>query len=198
MRKFSVSALILTAFLAFGSSPALAHDELVSTSPIADSTVEAGIIRISLQFDEAPMDLEFGQGNLIAIANAETGEQLGPACARIQGTDLTTTASISASGKYKILWRAVSDDGHVASGDYLITVVNNSNYSSDKVGNQCFDDQGVELDVSTQELLSTKISPNDGLVQGMFWGAGFILLGGLIGGFLLKRQQKIDVDKPQQ
>jgi len=198
MRKFSVSALILTAFLAFGSSPALAHNELVSTSPIADSTVEAGIIRISLQFDEAPMDLEFGQGNLIAIANAETGEQLGPACARIQGTDLTTTASISASGKYKILWRAVSDDGHVASGDYLITVVNNSNYSSDKIGNQCFDDQGVELDVSTQELLSTKISPNDGLIQGMFWGAAFILSGGLIGGFLLKRQQKIDVDKPQQ
>jgi methionine-rich copper-binding protein CopC len=198
MRKFSVSALILTAFVAFGSSPALAHDELVSTSPIADSTVEAGIIRISLQFDEAPMELEFGQGNLIAIANAETGEQLGPACARIQGTDLTTTASISAPGKYKILWRAVSDDGHVASGDYLITVVNNSNYSSDKVGNQCFDDQGVELDVSTQELLSIKISPNDGLVQGMIWGAGFILLGGLIGGFLLKRQQKIDVDKPQQ
>ena len=198
MRKFSVSALILTAFLAFGSSPALAHDELVSTSPIADSTVEAGIIRISLHFEEAPMELEFGQGNLIAIANAETGEQLGPACARIQGTDLTTTASISASGKYKILWRAVSDDGHVASGDYLITVVNNSNYSSDKVGNQCFDDQGVELDVSTQELLSTKISPNDGLIQGLFWGAGFILLGGLVGGFLLKRQQKIDVDKPQQ
>jgi len=198
MRKFSVSALILTAFLAFGSSPALAHDELVSTSPIADSTVEAGIIRISLHFEEAPMELEYGQGNLIAIANAETGEQLGPACARIQGTDLTTTASISASGKYKILWRAVSDDGHVASGDYLITVVNNSNYSSDKIGNQCFDDQGVELDVSTQELLSTKISPNDGLIQGLFWGAGFILLGGLVGGFLLKRQQKIDVDKPQQ
>ena len=198
MRKFSVSALILTAFLAFGSSPALAHDELVSTSPIADSTVEAGFIRISLQFDEAPMDLGYGQGNLIAIANAETGEQLGPACARIQGTDLTATASISASGKYKILWRAVSDDGHVASGDYLITVVNNSNYSSDKIGNQCFDDQGVELDVSTQELLSTKISPNDGLIQGLFWGAAFILSGGLIGGFLLKRQQKIDVDKPQQ
>lgn len=198
MRKFSVSALILTAFLAFGASPAFAHNELVSTSPIADSTVEAGIIRISLQFDEAPMELEFGQGNLIAIANAETGEQLGPACARIQGNDLTTTASISASGKYKILWRAVSDDGHVASGDYLITVVNNSNYSSDKIGNQCFDDQGIELDASTQEPLSTKISPNDGLIQGMFWGAGFILLGGLIGGFLLKRQQKIDVDKPQQ
>lgn len=198
MRKFSISALILTAFLAFGSSPALAHNELVSTSPSADSTVEAGFIRISLHFDEAPMELEFGQGNLIAIANAETGEQLGPACARIQGTDLTTTASISASGKYKILWRAVSDDGHVASGDYLINVVNNSNYSSEQIGNQCFDDQGVELDVSTQELLSTKISPNDGLIQGMFWGAGFILLGGLVGGFLLKRQQKIDVDKPQQ
>lgn len=198
MRKFSVSALILTAFLVFSASPALAHNELDSTSPAAGSTVEAGIIRISLHFEEAPMELEFGRGNLIAIANAETGEQLGPACARIQGTDLATTASISAAGKYKILWRSVSDDGHVASGDYLITVVNNANYATDTPGNQCFDDQGVELDASKQELLSTKISPENFLIQGMFWGAGFILLGSLVGGLLMKRQLKTEADKPQK
>jgi len=194
MRKLPVSALILSLFLAFGASPALAHNELVSANPSADSTVEAGIIRINLHFTEAPMATTFGEGNLIAIANAETGEQLGPACALIQGTDLATTVSISTPGKYKILWRSVADDGHVASGDYQIKVVNNSNYSSDQIGNRCLDEQGNELDVSKQELLSKKMEQNDGFFQGLAIGAAFILIGGLVGGLLLKRRQKTTIE----
>lgn len=194
MRKLPVSALILSLFLAFGASPALAHNELVSANPSPDSTVEAGIIRINLNFTEAPMATTFGEGNLIAIANAETGEQLGPACALIQGTDLATTVSISTPGKYKILWRSVADDGHVASGDYQIKVVNNSNYSSDQIGNRCLDEQGNELDVSKQELLSKKMEPNDGFFQGLAIGAAFILIGGLVGGLLLKRRQKTKIE----
>lgn len=194
MRKLPVSALILSLFLAFGASPALAHNELVSANPSPDSTVEAGIIRINLNFTEAPMATTFGEGNLIAIANAETGEQLGAACAVIQGTDLATTVSISTPGIYKILWRSVADDGHVASGDYQIKVVNNSNYSSDQIGNRCLDEQGNELDVSKQELLSKKMEPNDGFFQGLAIGAAFILIGGLVGGLLLKRRQKTTIE----
>ncbi|MEI7419982.1 MAG: copper resistance CopC family protein [Actinomycetes bacterium] len=195
MPKFPVSALILTVFLAFGASPAIAHNELVSEFPAAGSTVEAGIIRINLHFTEAPMATKFGEGNLIAIANAETGEQLGAACAVIQGTTLATTASISTPGKYKILWRSVADDGHVASGDYLITVVNNSNYSSDQIGNRCIDEQGNALDVSKQELLSRKIEQNDGFLQGLGIGALFIVIGSLVGGLLLKRRQKTKIEQ---
>ena len=197
MRKLPVSALILSLFLAFGASPALAHNELVSANPSPDSTVEAGIIRINLNFTEAPMATTFGEGNLIAIANAETGEQLGAACAVIQGTDLATTVSISTPGQYKILWRSVADDGHVASGDYQIKVVNNSNYSSDQIGNRCLDEQGNELDVSKQELLSKKMEPNDGFFQGLAIGAAFILIGGLVGGLLLKRRQKSTIESNQ-
>jgi len=197
MRKLPVSALILSLFLAFGASPALAHNELVSANPSPDSTVEAGIIRINLNFTEAPMATTFGEGNLIAIANAETGEQLGAACAVIQGTDLATTVSISTPGQYKILWRSVADDGHVASGDYQIKVVNNSNYSSDQIGNRCLDEQGNELDVSKQELLSKKMEPNDGFFQGLAIGAAFILIGGLVGGLLLKRRQKSTIERNQ-
>jgi hypothetical protein len=141
------------------------------------------------------MAIAFGQGNLIAIADAATGEQLGPACARIEGTDLVTTANISGAGSYKVLWRSVSDDGHVASGDYLITVENNSNYSTDRIGNQCFDDQGIELDASKQEPLSRKIEQNDGLLQGLVWGIVFILIGSLFGAILLKRRQRVQEDK---
>ena len=59
MAKFTVSLLVLGSVLL--SSPVLAHDELVSTSPLAGATVEAGAIPIRLTFGEAPMKMHFGQ-----------------------------------------------------------------------------------------------------------------------------------------
>ena len=188
MRKFTVSALVLG--LITVSSPVFAHDELTATSPIAGSTVEAGSIPVILSFGEAPMDLPFGQGNLIAIADNKTKEQLGAACAKVNGNELSTIVHISAPGEYKILWRVASEDGHVNSGDFTFTVVNNSNYSTDTPGNQCFDDNGVPLDATKQELLSTKIQPDDGLVSGIFWALGVTLLAALVGGLLVKRRQR--------
>jgi len=190
MPKFSVSAVILATFLTFSVSPAHAHNELISTSPVTDSTVEAGNIRITLHFQEAPMALPFGEGNLIAIAKSDTGEQLGPACAKTEGTDLTTSVSLSSPGQYKILWRSVSDDGHVASGDFQITVENNIAYTSEHIGNQCFDEQGKELDASKQAALSKKIEQNDGFFRSVILGSVVILLSSFAGVILLKRSQK--------
>ncbi|NDE89362.1 MAG: copper resistance protein CopC, partial [Micrococcales bacterium] len=170
MRKFTISALVLG--LLTLSSPVFAHDELETTSPIAGATVEAGVIPITLTFSEPPLDLPYGQGNLIAIADNKTKEQLGPACAKVEGSVLSTVVHISTPGEYKILWRVAADDGHVNSGDFTFTVVNNSNYSTDTPGNQCFDENGQPLDISKQELLSTKVQPDDGMVSGIFWALG--------------------------
>lgn len=189
MKKLFGAALVILGIIPF-ANPALAHSDLVSQTPVANSTVEAGPIRISLNFTEAPLNLPFGQGNLIAIADAKTGEQLGPACAKISNSTLSTVANISIPGEYKIIWRIASEDGHVNQGDFNITVVNNSNYSTDKQGNQCFDENGVELDISDQDLLSTKRQPNSGLLEGFFWGLGFILAGSAMGAFFVKRKQK--------
>ncbi len=188
MKKLLASALLVLGLFA-GISPAFAHGDLVTNTPIAGSTVEAGPIRIMLTFDEDAMNLPFGQGNLIAIADARTGEQLGPACAKVEGNALSTTVNISIPGEYKVLWRIASSDGHVNSGDFSFTVVNNSNYSTSKQGNQCFDENGVELDITKQELLSKKIERNDGLFQGFLWGLGFILVGSAAGAFFVKRKQ---------
>lgn len=188
MRKFTVSALVL-GLIAVGS-PVSAHDELVSSSPTPGSIVEAGYIPISLTFSEAPLNLPYGQGNLIAIADNNTLEQLGPACAEVKGNVLSTVIHLSAPGEYKVLWRVASDDGHVNSGDFTFTLVNNSNYSTDSAGNQCVDENGVELDVTKQELLSTKIQEDDGLISGIFWALGVLLLASLVGGLLVKRRQR--------
>ena len=188
MKKLFCSALLLTG-LFVTVSPAFAHSDLVGSTPLPNSTVEAGPIRINLTFDEAPLDLPFGQGNLIAIADAKTGEQLGPACAKISGNSLSTIANIVNPGEYKILWRIASDDGHVNQGEYQITVQNNSNYSTNKVGNLCFDDFGIELKMEDQELLSKKIEQNSGLLEGFLWGLGFILAGSAMGAFFVKKRQ---------
>ena len=189
MRKLSVSALVLAISSIFIlSSPAFAHNELISQSPSGDSVVDAGSIEIRLDYAEEPIATAFGEGNLIAIANAETGEQLGPACARVDGTSMYTTVNIVESGIYKILWRSASDDGHIASGDYLITVENNTGYETDRIGNQCFDDEGVELKVDTQEPLSQKIDQMSGFWNGLLWGVPIVVGGGVLGAFLVMRR----------
>jgi methionine-rich copper-binding protein CopC len=190
MRKLTGSALLLTLpFTLFFGSPAFAHNELLDQTPSGDSAVEAGSIEIRLEYDAEPIPTEFGKGNLIAIANAVTGEQLGAACARIDGTSMFTTVNIQDPGTYKVLWRSASSDGHIASGDYLIEVENNTNYQTDSIGNQCFDDNGVELKLEDQEPLSSDKNPFTGFVQGIIWGGAFIIIGGALGAYLVNRRK---------
>lgn len=190
MKKTTIFSLISALFLLASASPALAHNEIISTAPEAGATVEAGMIPITLHFEEAPLNLGPNKGNLIAIADAQTGEQLGAACAQIIGTDLTTTVDLDKSGQYKVLWRSTSDDGHVASGDYLLTVENNTNYKTGAPGNQCFDENGVALKPSNQEPLSTKKASGIGSLEGLFVGIGFIVIGSVISALLIRRKQR--------
>jgi methionine-rich copper-binding protein CopC len=192
MRKLSVSALVLSLASVFLlSSPALAHNELIGQTPSADSVIEAGAIEIRLEYSEEPIPAEFGKGNLLAIANAETGEQLGAACARVDGKTMYTTVNIQDPGQYKVLWRSASDDGHIASGDYLITVENTSGYVADSIGNQCFDDNGVELTLESQEPLSKVAGAEFDLAIGLLWAGGLVVAGGVLGAYLvLQRRSK--------
>ena len=191
MRKLTVSALVLSISSVFLlSSPALAHNELIGQSPSADEVVEAGSIEIRLEYSAEPIPTEFGKGNLLAIANAETGEQLGAACARIDGKSMYTTVNIQDPGQYKVLWRSASDDGHIASGEYLITVENTTGYVADSIGNQCFDDNGVELTLEAQEPLSQVSKSELNLVEGLIWAGAFIIAGGALGAYLVLQRKK--------
>lgn len=190
MPKLTVSALVLAlSYIFLVSSTAQAHNELLGEIPSTGSVVEAGTFEIRLDYDAEPIPTEFGKGNLIAIANAETGEQLGAACARIEGKTMYTIVSIDEPGEYKVLWRSASADGHIADGDYLITVENNAGYVSEKVGNQCIDDNGNELEISSQKPLSKKADPNVGFVQGLILGGAFIVAGGVFGAYLVNRRK---------
>ena len=190
MRKFTVSAIVLAISSVFLiSSPAFAHNELISQTPAAEAVVEAGSIDIRLEYNQEPIPTEFGKGNLLAIANAATGEQLGAACARIDGKTMFTTVNIQDPGQYKVLWRSASDDGHIASGEYLITVENTTGYIADSIGNQCFDDNGVELTLADQEPLSKVDDNKPDITQSLIWAGAFVVAGGAIGAYLVPQRR---------
>jgi hypothetical protein len=89
-----------------------------------------------------------------------------------------------------VLWRVVSEDGHVLTGDFNFKVENHSYYTTDNPGNQCFDETGKELDITKQELLSKKADPNQRLLIDILVALGFVMLGSLTGAVLVKRRQR--------
>ena len=101
-------------FLIWTSAPsAQAHTELVSTSPTPNAQVAAPQ-PISLTFSEAPI-LE---GSYIVVVDAG-GNQYETGQLTLDGATLTGDWPADLPVGYaKIYWRAVSDDGHVVTGDY--------------------------------------------------------------------------------
>ncbi len=192
--RIALFTAVSAIFLISVAPPALAHNELITTSPEAGTTVQAGMIPITLHFEEAPLNLGLNQGNLIAIADVVTHEQYGAACAQVVGTDLTTTVELAKAGEYLVLWRSTADDGHVASGDFLIKVENNTNFKTSNPGNQCFDEQGVRINPADQEPLSTKTPSGLSALDGLFIGIGFIVLGSVISAVLIRRRQNSNPD----
>jgi copper resistance protein C len=107
--------LALASFLLiWASTPsAQAHTELVSSSPAADAQIAAPT-DITLTFNEAPI-LE---GSSIVLADAN-GTQYATQPLRVEGSTLTGAWPAELPVGYtKVYWRAVSDDGHVVTGDY--------------------------------------------------------------------------------
>jgi methionine-rich copper-binding protein CopC len=96
--------------------PATAHAQLVSSNPGISASLNKIPTQITLTFDD----------DLIAMPGANVIEVLDPKSKKIQtGATATTQATISVKlkpstlvGKYKILWRALSADGHPVSGQY--------------------------------------------------------------------------------
>jgi copper resistance protein C len=96
--------------------PASAHAQLVSSNPGISATLYKIPSQVSLTFDD----------DLIAMPGSNVLEVLDPKSKKISiGVTTLTQATISIQlktstilGKYKILWRALSADGHPVSGFY--------------------------------------------------------------------------------
>lgn len=115
-----LAALLLTAGLLFAvATPAAAHDEIVSSSPEASSTIGVVPEEISLTFSgEILTDFS---AVIIEVVAAD-GQNLASGEPIIVGTTVTQAVRPGQAGVFTVRWRVVSSDGHPISNEYQYTV----------------------------------------------------------------------------
>lgn len=113
--KRLLSVLALAGISVLGPiSAALAHTEIVSTSPAADSDVNVSQESISVTFSDPPLV----DGAAIVVMN-EAGEILDPPAPTLTGATLSIPWPIELTpGQALVTWRATAADGHVQSGEF--------------------------------------------------------------------------------
>lgn len=121
MTTFAKSQRIIGSILLAGLglfapiSSASAHTDLISTSPAADSDVNASQESISLTFAEPPLV----DGAAIVVMNS-SGDILDSPAPALEGASLSIPWPADLTpGKVTIQWRATADDGHVLSGEFV-------------------------------------------------------------------------------
>jgi methionine-rich copper-binding protein CopC len=109
-----IGLVLASLLLIWASAPsAQAHTELESTSPTAAEQVAAPQ-QITLTFNEAPI-LE---GSSIVLADANSTQYTSEPLAVEGNTLVGDWPADLPVGNTTVYWRAVSDDGHVITGDY--------------------------------------------------------------------------------
>ncbi len=111
-----IGAILLAGLGLFAPvSSASAHTELLSTSPAADSDVNASQETISLTFAEPPLV----DGAAIVVMNS-SGDILDSPAPALDGASLYIPWPADLTpGKVTVQWRATADDGHVLSDEFV-------------------------------------------------------------------------------
>lgn len=118
-RVLLLAAVMLGALAAFTAAapPALAHDELVSSTPADGAVLEAAPAEIELIFSSELMDL----GNQVIVADA-AGTNVVASEPVLNRETLVQALPALENGDYQVSWRAVSGDGHPITGTFSFTV----------------------------------------------------------------------------
>lgn len=116
----TLTTLLLAAGLLFATAaPAAAHDEIVSSSPEAGSTVSVVPEEISLTFSGEILT-DFSA--VIIEVVAPDGQNIASGDPVIDGTTVTQAVTPGQAGVHTVRWRVVSSDGHPISNEYQYTV----------------------------------------------------------------------------
>jgi hypothetical protein len=118
VKRLSVAALTLTVLVLLLPRLALAHAHLVSSTPAAGATVNAGKLAIELRFNSRVdaqhstlgIEVAGGSGQAAIVHDTPTSE-----------TTLNAHADLK-PGQYVLRWQALSTDGHITRGEIPFTV----------------------------------------------------------------------------
>lgn len=153
--KLAAAGLLVGAAALGIASPALAHDELVSTDLItneSDGTIES----VKLSFSNTIIEV----GTEI-IATAADGSSVADGTPVVSGPDVTQPLKKNlAAGTYSASWRVVSSDGHPIEGSFGIQVKDDGSASvvdaaaTEKAPQLVADDEAKDSETE-QSLLPT-------------------------------------------
>ena len=115
----AAAAALLSAGGFIVASPASAHDELVSSDPAADASLEALPAQLTLTFSAEIADDEGASQVQVTDAAGTVHTSGSPA---VTDNVLTQPLQGAASGAVTVLWKVVSSDGHPISGEFAFTV----------------------------------------------------------------------------
>ena len=108
--------LAIAALLVGSSSTAEAHDVLVGTSPTAGSTTAVVPALVRLTFNEPALTV----GTIVIVTGPSGPVQTGKAVV-VDSTITQRLGPDSPAGRYTVLWRVTSRDGHPVSGKLSFT-----------------------------------------------------------------------------
>jgi copper resistance protein C len=116
------AALTGAAICLAAASPAVAHTELIGSSPADGATLTTPPAEVLLEFSE-PVQAEFGQVAVLDDADVHH-EQGNP---QIVGATVTQGVDALSAGTYRISYRVGSADGHPITGTLAFTVTAETN-----------------------------------------------------------------------
>lgn len=132
-RTTGTAAALGTALLLATASTALAHDELLESTPASGETLTTTPEDVVLTFSGTPLDGE-GLTNLIDITDAE-GNSWTSGEVTVDGYDLTTeTCAGMPNGDYTLGYRVVYSDGHVGEESFSFTLDDTDAPSAEEAG----------------------------------------------------------------
>jgi methionine-rich copper-binding protein CopC len=100
------------------AGPAAAHDYVVSTTPKADSTVDAAVPTVDVTFDDVVLDPQHDGSTTVLQVTDAAGTHFESSCPAVSGRTISVPAALGGAGAYTVTWRIVSADGHPVSGTF--------------------------------------------------------------------------------
>ena len=117
--RFARCLLILAtaAFLMIPAAAAQAHDVLEATDPANGSTVRTVPAKIGLTFDHTPIAI----GSVVRVEDAAGTDQSDGPVTIVDNHVTQAVKTAAPEGKYTVIWRVVSSDGHPIEGTFTFT-----------------------------------------------------------------------------
>lgn len=115
MRKLLALGLVMCSIFT-STAPAEAHAQLVKANPKMSAVLYKAPINVTLTFDDELLDMS--TSNLVQVFS-DKNRRVDGGATKVQGATVSTTLNKNlAIGRYRVVYRVLSADGHPVSASY--------------------------------------------------------------------------------